>query len=121
MYDLTCDDTVCPPDSFCLSDYEGGGSRCHCNLGRRGDTCSEGERSVKASVEMWCRHFYFLYAHMNFSLIVSLVSSSVVAVNFPRFYGHSHMTFEPLKNSYQTFQVTLEFKVNHYRDFLFSR
>uniref|UniRef100_A0A671VDB7 EGF like, fibronectin type III and laminin G domains n=1 Tax=Sparus aurata TaxID=8175 RepID=A0A671VDB7_SPAAU len=75
VYDLTCDDTVCPPDSFCLSDYEGGGSRCHCNLGRRGDTCSE-----------------------------------VVAVNFPRFYGHSHMTFEPLKNSYQTFQVTLEFK-----------
>uniref|UniRef100_A0A671VCL3 EGF like, fibronectin type III and laminin G domains n=1 Tax=Sparus aurata TaxID=8175 RepID=A0A671VCL3_SPAAU len=77
VYDLTCDDTVCPPDSFCLSDYEGGGSRCHCNLGRRGDTCSE-----------------------------------VVAVNFPRFYGHSHMTFEPLKNSYQTFQVTLEFKAD---------
>lgn len=65
--------------------------------------------------------FLLLHAHMNFSLIVSLVSSSVVAVNFPRFYGHSHMTFEPLKNSYQTFQVTLEFKVNHYGDFLFSR
>uniref|UniRef100_A0A674N4X7 EGF like, fibronectin type III and laminin G domains n=1 Tax=Takifugu rubripes TaxID=31033 RepID=A0A674N4X7_TAKRU len=43
VYDLTCDDTVCPPDSFCLSDYDGGGSRCHCNLGWRGDTCSEGE------------------------------------------------------------------------------
>ncbi|XP_073322873.1 pikachurin isoform X2 [Pagrus major] len=77
VYDLTCDDTVCPPDSFCLSDYDSGGSRCHCNLGRRGDTCTE-----------------------------------VVAVNFPRFYGHSHMTFEPLKNSYQTFQVTLEFKAD---------
>uniref|UniRef100_A0A3Q3MYT4 EGF like, fibronectin type III and laminin G domains n=1 Tax=Labrus bergylta TaxID=56723 RepID=A0A3Q3MYT4_9LABR len=72
VYDLTCDDTVCPPDSFCLSDFDNGGSRCHCNLGRRGDTCSE--------------------------------------VNFPRFYGYSHMTFEPLKNSYQTFQITLEFK-----------
>uniref|UniRef100_A0A673CDW6 EGF like, fibronectin type III and laminin G domains n=1 Tax=Sphaeramia orbicularis TaxID=375764 RepID=A0A673CDW6_9TELE len=74
VYDLTCDDTVCPPDSFCLSDFDSGGSRCHCNLGRRGDTCSE--------------------------------------VNFPRFYGYSHMTFEPLKNSYQTFQVTLEFKAD---------
>ncbi|XP_038161879.1 pikachurin isoform X2 [Cyprinodon tularosa] len=73
--DLTCGDTVCPPDSFCLTDYESGGSRCHCNLGRRGDTCSE-----------------------------------AVTVNFPRFYGYSHMTFEPLKNSYQTFQITLEFK-----------
>ncbi|TDH12776.1 hypothetical protein EPR50_G00051200 [Perca flavescens] len=77
VYDLTCDDTVCPPDSFCLSDYDGGGSRCHCNLGRRGDTCSE-----------------------------------VVSVNFPRFFGYSHMTFEPLKNSYQTFQITLEFKAD---------
>ncbi|KAM4616582.1 pikachurin [Polymixia lowei] len=75
VYDLTCDDTVCPPDSFCLSDYDSGGSRCHCNLGRRGDTCSE-----------------------------------VVPVKFPRFYGYSHVTFEPLKNSYQTFQITMEFK-----------
>ncbi|XP_047446886.1 pikachurin isoform X2 [Mugil cephalus] len=77
VYDLTCDDTVCPPDSFCLSDYDSGGSRCHCNLGRRGDTCSE-----------------------------------VVSVSFPRFHGYSHMTFEPLKNSYQTFQITLEFKAD---------
>uniref|UniRef100_A0A8C2W8S6 EGF like, fibronectin type III and laminin G domains n=1 Tax=Cyclopterus lumpus TaxID=8103 RepID=A0A8C2W8S6_CYCLU len=77
VYDLTCDDTVCPPDSFCLSDYDGGGSRCHCNLGRRGDTCSE-----------------------------------VVPVNFPRFFGYSHMTFEPLKNSFQTFQISFEFKAD---------
>ncbi|XP_034452434.1 pikachurin isoform X2 [Hippoglossus hippoglossus] len=77
VYDLTCDDTVCPPDSFCLSDYDSGGSRCHCNLGRRGDACSE-----------------------------------VVSVNFPRFHGYSHITFEPLKNSYQTFQITLEFKAD---------
>lgn len=47
VYELTCDDTVCPPDSFCLSDYDGGGgSRCHCNLGRSGDTCSDGERNA---------------------------------------------------------------------------
>ncbi|XP_005722120.1 pikachurin isoform X1 [Pundamilia nyererei] len=77
VYDLSCDDTVCPPDSFCLTDYESGGSRCHCNLGRRGDTCSE-----------------------------------ALSVKFPRFHGHSHMTFEPLKNSYQTFQITLEFKAD---------
>ncbi|XP_068168050.1 pikachurin isoform X2 [Antennarius striatus] len=77
VYDLTCDDTVCPPDSFCLNDYNSRKSRCHCSLGRKGDTCSE-----------------------------------VVLVNFPRFYGHSHMTFEPLKNSYQMFQITLEFKAD---------
>ncbi|XP_075875679.1 pikachurin isoform X1 [Nelusetta ayraudi] len=78
VYELTCDDTVCPPDSFCLSDYDGGGgSRCHCNLGRSGDTCSD-----------------------------------VIQVNFPRFYGYSHMSFEPLKNSYQTFQITVEFKAD---------
>uniref|UniRef100_A0AAY4CFV7 Pikachurin n=1 Tax=Denticeps clupeoides TaxID=299321 RepID=A0AAY4CFV7_9TELE len=72
VYDLPCDDTVCPPDSFCISDYDSGGSRCHCNLGRQGDTCSD--------------------------------------VQFPKFYGHSHMTFEPLKNSYQAFQITIQFK-----------
>ncbi|XP_034547111.1 pikachurin isoform X3 [Notolabrus celidotus] len=77
VYDLTCDNTVCPPDSFCLSDFDSGGSRCHCNLGRRGDTCTE-----------------------------------VIPVNFPRFYGYSHITFEPLKNSYQTFQISLEFKAD---------
>lgn len=43
LYDLACEDTVCPPDSFCLSDYDSGGSRCHCNLGRSGDICSYGE------------------------------------------------------------------------------
>ncbi|KAM6958773.1 pikachurin [Aplochiton taeniatus] len=77
VYDLSCDDTVCPADSFCLSDHNRGGSRCHCNLGRGGDFCSKG-----------------------------------IAVNFPRFYGYSHITLEPLKNSYQTFQITLEFKAD---------
>ncbi|XP_041957209.1 pikachurin isoform X2 [Alosa sapidissima] len=75
VYDLACEDTVCPSDSFCLSDYDSGGSRCHCSLGRRGDTCSEG-----------------------------------VMVQFPKFHGYSHVTFEPLKNSYQTFQMTVQFK-----------
>ncbi|XP_063051758.1 pikachurin [Engraulis encrasicolus] len=75
LYDLACEDTVCPSDSFCLSDFDSGGSRCHCSLGRQGDTCSEG-----------------------------------VMVQFPRFLGYSHMTFEPLKNSYQTFQITVQFK-----------
>ncbi|XP_043096097.1 pikachurin [Puntigrus tetrazona] len=75
VYDVPCDETVCPPDSFCLNDYDTGGSRCHCNLGRQGDFCSEG-----------------------------------LTVNFPKFYGYSHMTFEPLKNSYQSFQISLEFK-----------
>ncbi|KAJ8262647.1 hypothetical protein COCON_G00151040 [Conger conger] len=75
LYDLPCEDTVCPRDSFCVNDYDSGGSRCHCNLGRAGATCSEG-----------------------------------VTVQYPQFYGYSHMTFEPLKNSYQTFQITLEFK-----------
>ncbi|XP_030647563.1 pikachurin [Chanos chanos] len=77
LYDLTCDDTVCPPDSFCVNDYERGGSRCHCSLGRRGDYCTQG-----------------------------------VTVQFPKFYGHSHMTFDPLKNSYQSFQMTIEFKAD---------
>lgn len=75
VYDVSCDETVCPPDSFCINDYDTGGSRCHCNLGRQGDFCSEG-----------------------------------LMVNFPKFYGFSHMTFEPLKNSYQSFQISLEFK-----------
>uniref|UniRef100_A0A671KB69 Pikachurin-like n=1 Tax=Sinocyclocheilus anshuiensis TaxID=1608454 RepID=A0A671KB69_9TELE len=70
VYDVPCDETVCPPDSFCINDYDTGGSLCHCNLGRHGDFCSEGEF----------------------------------------FYGYSHMTFEPLKNSYQSFQISLEFK-----------
>ncbi|XP_031426399.1 pikachurin isoform X2 [Clupea harengus] len=77
LYDLSCEDTVCPSDSFCLNDYDSGGSRCHCSLGREGDTCSEG-----------------------------------VTVQFPKFYGYSHVTFEPLKNSYQTFQMTVQFKAD---------
>uniref|UniRef100_A0A4W4G8J0 EGF like, fibronectin type III and laminin G domains n=1 Tax=Electrophorus electricus TaxID=8005 RepID=A0A4W4G8J0_ELEEL len=76
VFDTSCDETVCPHDSFCLDNYRGG-SRCHCNLGRQGDLCSE-----------------------------------VVAVRFPRFYGYSQMTFEPLKHSYQRFHITVEFKAD---------
>uniref|UniRef100_A0A3Q2CJK6 EGF like, fibronectin type III and laminin G domains n=1 Tax=Cyprinodon variegatus TaxID=28743 RepID=A0A3Q2CJK6_CYPVA len=57
--DLTCGDTVCPPDSFCLTDYESGGSRCHCNLGRRGDTCSEGEILNGEIYDFLYFHFLF--------------------------------------------------------------
>lgn len=53
-----------------------------------------------------------------YSLSQSSCSLSVVQVNFPRFYGYSHMTFEPLKNSYQTFQITVEFKVRLSRCFV---
>lgn len=35
----------------------------------------------------------------------------VVVVKYPQFYGFSHIAFEPLKNSYQSFQIMLEFKV----------
>ncbi|XP_018606960.2 pikachurin-like [Scleropages formosus] len=77
LYALHCEDTVCPPDSFCASDYYSGGSRCHCILGRGGDICSQ-----------------------------------EVAVQFPKFYGYSYMTFASLKNSYQTFQISLEFKAD---------
>lgn len=43
VYDVSCDETVCPPDSFCSNDYDSGGSRCHCNLGHHGNLCSEGD------------------------------------------------------------------------------
>ncbi|XP_077318955.1 pikachurin isoform X1 [Lithobates pipiens] len=75
LFDLTCEETACPVDSFCLNDYDRGGSRCHCNLGKGGETCEED-----------------------------------INVQYPQFYGHSYMTFEPLKNSYQTFQITVEFR-----------
>uniref|UniRef100_A0A8C5LSG1 EGF like, fibronectin type III and laminin G domains n=1 Tax=Leptobrachium leishanense TaxID=445787 RepID=A0A8C5LSG1_9ANUR len=75
LFDLTCEETICPADSFCLNDYDRGGSQCHCSLGKGGDTC-EDDLNVK----------------------------------FPHFYGHSYMTFEPLKNSYQMFQITVEFR-----------
>ncbi|XP_066509779.1 pikachurin-like [Hoplias malabaricus] len=77
VYDSPCEETVCPSNSFCVNDYDIGGSRCHCNLGHQGALCSQG-----------------------------------MSIQFPKFYGYSHMTFEPLKNSYQGFQITLEFKAD---------
>ncbi|XP_048451342.1 pikachurin isoform X1 [Rhincodon typus] len=77
VLDLACEDANCPGDSFCMSDYESGGSRCHCNLGKTGD---------------WCNRD--------------------IAVQYPKFYGYSYLTFEPLRNSYQKFQITIEFKAD---------
>ncbi|XP_044287275.1 pikachurin [Varanus komodoensis] len=74
--DQSCDETICSTDSFCVNDYERSGSRCHCNLGKGGETCSED-----------------------------------VNIQYPQFFGYSYITFEPLKNSYQTFQITVEFRV----------
>lgn len=34
-----------------------------------------------------------------------------VAIQYPQFFGHSYVTFDPLKNSHQAFQITLEFRV----------
>lgn len=42
LFDLSCDEAICSADSFCVNDYDRGGSRCHCNLGKGGETCAEG-------------------------------------------------------------------------------
>uniref|UniRef100_A0A8D1NT03 Pikachurin n=1 Tax=Sus scrofa TaxID=9823 RepID=A0A8D1NT03_PIG len=75
LFDMSCDETLCSADSFCVNDYTWGGSRCHCNLGKGGESCSED-----------------------------------IVIQYPQFFGHSYVTFEPLKNSYQAFQITLEFR-----------
>uniref|UniRef100_A0A672U6H2 Pikachurin n=1 Tax=Strigops habroptila TaxID=2489341 RepID=A0A672U6H2_STRHB len=75
LFDLSCDEAICSADSFCINDYDRGGSRCHCNLGKGGETCAED-----------------------------------ITIQYPQFSGYSYITFEPLKNSYQTFQITLEFR-----------
>ncbi|XP_004848654.2 pikachurin isoform X1 [Heterocephalus glaber] len=75
LFDMSCDETLCSADSFCVNDYTLGGSRCHCNLGKGGESCSED-----------------------------------IVIQYPQFFGHSYVTFEPLKNSYQSFQITLEFR-----------
>ncbi|XP_071075916.1 pikachurin isoform X2 [Desmodus rotundus] len=41
LFDMSCDETLCPIDSFCANDYTWGRSRCHCNLGKGGESCSE--------------------------------------------------------------------------------
>ncbi|XP_045421826.1 pikachurin-like [Lemur catta] len=45
LFDMSCDETLCSADSFCANDYTWGGSRCHCNLGKGGESCSEGRPS----------------------------------------------------------------------------
>ncbi|KAK1345360.1 hypothetical protein QTO34_014071 [Cnephaeus nilssonii] len=69
LFDMPCDETLCPVDSFCANDYTRGRSRCHCNLGKGGESCSED-----------------------------------VAIQYPQFFGHSYVTFDPLKNSHQAFK-----------------
>ncbi|XP_058536033.1 pikachurin [Ochotona princeps] len=75
LFDMSCDDVLCSSNSFCVNDYTWGGARCHCHLGKGGESCSED-----------------------------------IAIQYPQFFGHSYVTFEPLKNSYQAFQITLEFR-----------
>lgn len=75
LFDVFCDETLCPGDSFCVNDFTWGGSRCHCNLGKGGEGCSED-----------------------------------IFIQYPQFFGYSYVTFEPLKNSYEAFQITLEFR-----------
>ncbi|XP_076973127.1 pikachurin isoform X2 [Tamandua tetradactyla] len=75
LVDMSCDETICPADSFCVNDYTWRGSRCHCVLGKGGESCSED-----------------------------------IDIQYPQFFGHSYVTFEPLKNSYQAFQISLEFR-----------
>ncbi|XP_044537322.1 pikachurin [Gracilinanus agilis] len=75
LFDMSCDKTICSADSFCVNDYNLGGSRCHCNLGKGGENCAED-----------------------------------ISIQYPQFFGHSYLTLEPLKNSYQAFQITLEFR-----------
>uniref|UniRef100_A0A3B3Q675 EGF like, fibronectin type III and laminin G domains n=1 Tax=Paramormyrops kingsleyae TaxID=1676925 RepID=A0A3B3Q675_9TELE len=41
LHNLPCGEIVCPANSFCINDLHRGGSRCHCSLGRGGDTCTE--------------------------------------------------------------------------------
>ncbi|XP_037655188.1 pikachurin [Choloepus didactylus] len=75
LFDMSCDETICSADSFCVNDYTWRGSRCHCILGKGGESCSED-----------------------------------IVIQYPQFFGHSYATFEPLKNSYQAFQITLELR-----------
>lgn len=46
LFDTSCDETLCSADSFCANDYTWGGSRCQCNLGKGGASCSEGRPLV---------------------------------------------------------------------------
>lgn len=41
-FDMSCDDVLCSTNSFCVNDYTWGGARCHCHLGKGGESCSEG-------------------------------------------------------------------------------
>ncbi|XP_048091436.1 pikachurin-like isoform X1 [Alosa alosa] len=84
LYDLPCEDAVCPPHTICVDDHTSGGSRCQCALGRQGPSCSE-----------------------------------IVLMQFPRLFGYSYMAFDPLKNSFHSFHISLEFKADSVDGLLF--
>lgn len=53
LFDKSCDEILCPTDSFCVNDYTWGGSRCHCNLGKGGESCSDGRCSREEHGSGW--------------------------------------------------------------------
>lgn len=59
---------------------------------------------------MYC--FAFEEERKSYSILLCcLFLFSDIVIQYPQFFGHSYVTFEPLKNSYQAFQITLEFRV----------
>lgn len=55
LLDVFCDETLCPGDSFCVNDFTWGGARCHCNLGKGGEGCSEGRPWKGSEQHGYCR------------------------------------------------------------------
>lgn len=55
--------------------------------------------------------FAFEEEEGNDLFLCCLLLFSDVAIQYPQFFGHSYVTFDPLKNSHQAFQITLEFRV----------
>lgn len=60
VYSVPCDDSGCPPNSFCSNDYQRGGSRCHCNLGYHGNLCSEGDMLKTNMLMFYNDRIYFI-------------------------------------------------------------
>lgn len=110
VYDMTCDDTVCPPDSFCLSDYDSGGSRCHCNLGRRGDICSEGTGFSKSAAmrqlsTMWLLlQFVHLQTYIHHDLMLCFFSGT----------GELSQILWPLSHDFWTLEELLPDLSDHF-------
>lgn len=89
LFDKSCDETLCPADSFCVNDYTWGGSRCHCNLGKGGESCSDGrcsrkehvsdlpcgEPDVSTVVQTWFLLFPFVREALCSSLVIKLAGA----------------------------------------------